>query len=149
MLFFLTAILTHLCLLTIISRAEESFDCTGYEDDSFHPIYDADDCRHYWHCIYVDTVYMHAVRRVCPSGTEFDPILRQCETSSLVRILDDMTIDFLFLCTGRLYSTKIPTRSTNIDNNSSMEMAILKIIFSKTLENEYTQFSYNSSTSGI
>ena len=63
---------------------QDTFDCTGYEDDSFHPVYDADDCRHYWHCIYVDTVYMHAVKRVCPAGTEFDVTLKQCETSSLV-----------------------------------------------------------------
>ena len=86
MLFFLTISLTYLSLIRIIIHAEETFDCTGYEDDSYHPIYDADDCRHYWHCIYVDTVYMHAVRRVCPSGTEFDAILRQCETSELVSI---------------------------------------------------------------
>ena len=83
----LTFVCAYLCSTMIMIRSEDTFDCTGYEDDSFHPIYDADDCRHYWHCIYVDTVYMHAVRRVCPSGTEFDPILRQCETSSLVSII--------------------------------------------------------------
>lgn len=71
-------------LLTIFIRAEDTFDCTGYEDDSYHPVYDADDCRHYWHCIYVNTVYMHAVKRVCPAGTEFDNALRQCETASQV-----------------------------------------------------------------
>jgi len=71
--------------ITII-HSQDTFDCTGYEDDSYHPIYDADDCRHYWHCIYVNTVYMHAVKRRCPAGTEFDAKLRQCETSSLVNI---------------------------------------------------------------
>ncbi|CAF0732336.1 unnamed protein product [Adineta steineri] len=70
--------------LIMIIHGEDTFDCTGYEDDSYHSIYDADDCRHYWHCIYVDTVYMHAVKRVCPAGTEFHATLRQCETSSLV-----------------------------------------------------------------
>ncbi|CAF1048884.1 unnamed protein product [Rotaria sordida] len=68
----------------LIIHADDTFDCTGYEDDSYHPIYDADDCRRYWHCIYVNTVYMHAVKRVCPAGTEFDATLRKCETASLV-----------------------------------------------------------------
>jgi hypothetical protein len=67
-------------------HGEDTFDCTGYDDDSYHPIYDAGDCRHYWHCIYVNTVYMHAVKRSCPAGTEFDAALRQCETSSQVKI---------------------------------------------------------------
>lgn len=75
-----------LYIVILIIHGEDSFDCAGYEDDSYHPIYDADDCRHYWHCIYVNTVYMHAVRRVCPAGTEFDVNLRKCETSSLVSI---------------------------------------------------------------
>ncbi|CAF0807118.1 unnamed protein product [Rotaria sp. Silwood1] len=73
-----------LFVLILIIHGEDTFDCTGYEDDSYHPIYDADDCRRYWHCIYVNTVYMHAVKRVCPAGTEFDATLRKCETSSLV-----------------------------------------------------------------
>ncbi len=75
-----------LFLLSTIIYAEDTFDCTGYEDDSYHPVYDADDCRHYWHCIYVNTVYVHAVKRVCPAGTEFDVALRQCETASEVNI---------------------------------------------------------------
>ncbi|CAF0807696.1 unnamed protein product [Adineta ricciae] len=73
-----------LSMMINLHYGQDAFDCTGYEDDSFHPVYDADDCRHYWHCIYVDTVYMHAVKRVCPAGTEFDVTLKQCETSSLV-----------------------------------------------------------------
>ncbi len=75
-----------LFMIIIIIHGEDKFDCTGYEDDSYHPVYDADDCRHYWHCIYVNTVYMHAVKRVCPAGTEFDVALRKCETSSEVNI---------------------------------------------------------------
>jgi hypothetical protein len=75
-----------LFILPTIIHSENTFDCTGHEDDSYHPIYDADDCRHYWHCIYVNTVYMHAVKRICPAGTEFDPELRKCETSSLVNV---------------------------------------------------------------
>lgn len=79
------AFVLTLLLMTGMVVGQDQFDCTGYEDDSYHPILDADDCRHYWHCIYVNTVYMHAVRRVCPAGTEFDAHLRQCETSTLVR----------------------------------------------------------------
>ncbi|CAF1531951.1 unnamed protein product [Rotaria magnacalcarata] len=76
--------LQSLFLMIILIHGEDSFDCTGYEDDSYHPIFDADDCRRYWHCIYVDTVYMHAVKRVCPAGTEFDATLKKCETSGQV-----------------------------------------------------------------
>jgi hypothetical protein len=83
----LIVVFLQILFITItIIHSQDTFDCTGYEDDSYHPIYDADDCRHYWHCIYVNTVYMHAVKRSCPAGTEFDAKLRQCETSSLVNI---------------------------------------------------------------
>lgn len=75
-------------IINIFIHGEDFFDCTGHEDDSFHPVYDAEDCRRYWHCIYVDTVYMHAVKRVCPAGTEFDSALRKCETSALVCVYD-------------------------------------------------------------
>jgi hypothetical protein len=84
----------ELFVLILVVHGEDTFDCTGHADDSYHPIYDTDDCRHYWHCIYVDTVYMHAVRRVCPSGTEFHAILRQCETSSLVSIVMIFACDY-------------------------------------------------------
>jgi hypothetical protein len=71
-------------LFVIIIHGEDTFDCTGYEDDSFHPMYNTNDCRYFWHCIYVDTVYMRAIKRICPAGTEFDIRLNQCEVSSLV-----------------------------------------------------------------
>ena len=74
-----------LSVLVVSLDAEDLFDCTGYADDSHHPIFDARDCRSYWHCVYVDTVYMRAVKRRCPAGTEFDVNLRQCEIASLVR----------------------------------------------------------------
>lgn len=142
----LTLSWTTVCLFLMI-RAEDTFDCTGYEDDSFHPIYDADDCRHYWHCIYVDTVYMHAVRRVCPSGTEFDSVLRQCETSSLVsssafrRRIRKVFFDFL---SGHLCTSEIAPWTTNEYDDSSMEMAILSIVLSQTLENNDGHFVHHS-----
>lgn len=77
-------ILLEIFFLQIYS--EDTFDCTGYEDDSFHPMYNSNNCRYYWHCIYVDSVYMKAVKRVCPAGTEFDSRLNECEISSLVGI---------------------------------------------------------------
>jgi hypothetical protein len=71
--------------LAVSRDVQDLFDCTGYADDSYHPIFDATDCQHYWHCVYVDTVYMRAVKRRCPAGTEFDVHLGQCEIASLVR----------------------------------------------------------------
>ena len=141
-----------LFLVIIIIDGERTFDCTGYEDDSYHPIYDAGDCRHYWHCIYVNTVYMHAVKRVCPAGTEFDPTLRKCETSSLVNI-----DNFIFLdknisnesFSGRLHTSDITFYAKENFNYKSMEMEIFKIIITKTLENNTTTFYENKTTSYI
>ncbi|CAF1367153.1 unnamed protein product [Adineta steineri] len=67
--------------------SEDTFDCTGYEDDSFHPMYNTDNCRYYWHCIYVDTVYMRAIKRSCPAGTEFNNELKECEIPSSVNCI--------------------------------------------------------------
>lgn len=80
----LSILIFILLLLPIEIYSDDEFDCTDYEDDSFHPVYNANDCQHYWHCIYVDTSYMRAVKRKCPAGTEFDIRLRVCEISSLV-----------------------------------------------------------------
>jgi hypothetical protein len=82
----LLSIVVFLQFFFIQLYGEDTFDCTNHKDDSYHPMSDADNCRHYWHCIYVDTVYMRAVKRVCPAGTEFDIGLRECEISSLVSI---------------------------------------------------------------
>jgi hypothetical protein len=82
----LSVIIIFIQILFIEIYSENTFDCTGYEDDSFHPMYNTDNCRYYWHCIYVNTVYMRAVKRVCPAGTEFDVRLKECEISSLVSI---------------------------------------------------------------
>ncbi len=76
---------------------EDTFDCTGYENDSVHPMYGTKDCRYYWQCIYVDTDYMRAVKRVCPAGTEFDIRLKECEVASLVsmEILQNQSNEFI------------------------------------------------------
>lgn len=71
---------------------EDTFDCTGYENNSFHPISNVNHCRYYWHCIHIDNVHTKAIKRVCPTGTEFDIRLNECEISSLVS-----TIIFLLL----------------------------------------------------
>ncbi|CAF3784061.1 unnamed protein product [Rotaria sp. Silwood1] len=79
------SIVIFIKILFIQIYSQDTFDCTGYEDDSFHPIYNTNDCRYYWHCIYVGTKYMRAVKRACPAGTEFDVRLKECEISSLVK----------------------------------------------------------------
>ncbi|CAF3243697.1 unnamed protein product [Rotaria sp. Silwood2] len=79
------SIVIFILILFIQIYSEDTFDCTGYEDDSFHPIYNTNDCRYYWHCIYVGTKYMRAVKRACPAGTAFDFRLKECELSSSVK----------------------------------------------------------------
>lgn len=66
--------------------SEETFDCTGYEEDSFHPISNGNDCRSYWHCVHVDTVHMQAVKRICPLGTGFDFQSNQCQWMNAVSV---------------------------------------------------------------
>ncbi len=73
-----------LAILFLQISSEDTFDCTGYDEDSFHPMYNRNDCRYYWHCIYVDTNYMRAIKRVCPAGTEFDIRVNECKISTLV-----------------------------------------------------------------
>ena len=73
-------------ILFLRISTEEIFDCTGHEDDSLHPMYNTNDCRSYWHCIYVDTVYMKAFKRICPAGTEFNRQTNQCALSSVINI---------------------------------------------------------------
>ena len=84
----LLSVVMFMELLSVEMYDEEAFDCTGHEDDSIHPISNGEDCRFYWQCIHVDTVYMRAVKRVCPAGTEFDVQMKECEISSVVSIDD-------------------------------------------------------------
>ncbi len=82
---------------------ENTFDCTGQKDDSFHPM--LNDCRFYWHCIFVDTVYMRAVKRVCPAGTKFDIRVNECEWANSV------SLEILFFFPGVKHSMHIQNRS--------------------------------------
>ena len=79
-------ILTFISIVFMRISSEETFDCTGYEEDSFHPISNAKDCRSYWHCVHVDTVHMQAVKRVCPVGTGFDFQSNQCQWMNAVSV---------------------------------------------------------------
>ena len=80
----IVTLMVSMLLMSIAS--EETFDCTGYEEDSFHPMSNRSDCRFYWHCVHVDTVHMQAVKRVCPLGTQFDFRLSQCEWINSVSV---------------------------------------------------------------
>ena len=77
-----TSVFLHAFLVTF--SADETFDCTGFDDESLHPVDRSDDCRDYWQCVFVDTAYMRAVKRLCPAGTLFDSDVRACEIDSLV-----------------------------------------------------------------
>lgn len=77
-------ILPFLSIVFMRISSEDHFDCTGYEEDSFHPVSNGNDCRLYWHCVHVDTVHMQAVKRVCPSGTGFDFQSNQCQWMTAV-----------------------------------------------------------------
>lgn len=79
-----TIITLIISILLMRIASEEIFDCTGYEEDSFHPMSNRNDCRFYWHCVHVDTVHMQAVKRACPPETEFDFRTSQCEWANSV-----------------------------------------------------------------
>lgn len=74
------------------------FDCTGKQDEGH---YEHQDCRKYWHCLYVGTVFQSALERKCPIGTMYHPVQRQCEISISVKINLDFSINkilyFFFL----------------------------------------------------
>jgi hypothetical protein len=57
------------------------FTCTDKEDESYHEHLD---CRKYWHCLYVGTIFQSALERRCPIGTMFHPIYKKCEISTMV-----------------------------------------------------------------
>ncbi|CAF1475627.1 unnamed protein product [Adineta ricciae] len=97
----ITTILS-LYLLTSEIHGEDTFDCTGHEDDSLHPMINVEDCRYYWHCIFVDTVYVRAVKRKCPAGTEFDSNLKECEIANSVNCIK----------TQSTHTTRIDTTTT-------------------------------------
>lgn len=71
---------------------EMKFSCNDKEDEGH---YVHQDCRKYWHCLYVGTVFEAALERKCPAGTMFHPIQRACEISSMVFLLLNNTHNFL------------------------------------------------------
>lgn len=59
------------------------FSCTDKEDEGH---YEHTDCKKYWHCLYVGTIFENALERKCPIGTMFHPIERVCEISTMVSL---------------------------------------------------------------
>lgn len=57
------------------------YSCAGKEDEGH---YEHSDCKKYWQCLYVGTIFETAVERKCPIGTMFHPIERVCEISTMV-----------------------------------------------------------------
>lgn len=57
------------------------YSCAGKEDEGH---YENADCKKYWQCLYVGTIFETAVERKCPIGTMFHPIERVCEISTMV-----------------------------------------------------------------
>lgn len=57
------------------------YSCAGKEDEGH---YENQDCKKYWQCLYVGTIFETAVERKCPVGTMFHPIERVCEISTMV-----------------------------------------------------------------
>ena len=99
-------------ILFIEICSEDTFNCSNFEDNSLHPLYHKNDCRHYWHCIHVGTEYMRAVKRICPAGTEFNARIKKCEISSLVCIdvffffivVELYSCTFERICIGKLFA---------------------------------------------
>lgn len=60
------------------------YSCTGKEDEGH---YEHSDCKKYWQCLYVGTIFETAVERKCPVGTMFHPIERVCEISTMVGLI--------------------------------------------------------------
>jgi hypothetical protein len=63
------------------STASGSFSCSDKEDDRH---YEHEDCKKYWHCLYVGSIFQTALERKCPPGTMFHPLLSTCELSTIV-----------------------------------------------------------------
>ncbi|RNA31635.1 hypothetical protein BpHYR1_045900 [Brachionus plicatilis] len=60
------------------------YSCSNRQDEGH---YVHKDCRKYWHCLYVGTVFEEALERKCPAGTMFHPIQRTCEMSPMLNCL--------------------------------------------------------------
>jgi len=64
-----------------IKKKPSEFSCSNKEDEGHYEHYD---CKKYWHCLYVGTIFENALERKCPIGTMFHPIERVCEISTMV-----------------------------------------------------------------
>ena len=65
----------------VSNRKKSKYSCADKEDDGH---YEHVDCKKYWHCLYVGTIFEYALERKCPVGTMFHPIQRVCEISTVV-----------------------------------------------------------------
>lgn len=64
---------------------DEKYSCRHKQDEGY---YVHKNCRKYWHCLYVGTVFEEALERKCPAGTMFHPIQRNCEMSPTVLLVN-------------------------------------------------------------
>lgn len=81
--------------VTMASKKKSKYSCRDKEDEGH---YEHVDCRKYWHCLYVGTIFETALERKCPIGTMFHPIERLCEISTMVDIYNFLlTICFQLL----------------------------------------------------
>jgi hypothetical protein len=67
--------------LAAANRKTFKYSCSGKEDEGH---YEHPDCKKYWQCLYVGTIFESALERKCPIGTMFHPIERICEISTMV-----------------------------------------------------------------
>ena len=63
------------------TKKSSKYSCRDKEDEGH---YVHVECRKYWHCLYVGTIFEYALERKCPVGTMFHPVERVCEISTMV-----------------------------------------------------------------
>jgi hypothetical protein len=71
--------------VTELPISATTFSCSDKEDDQH---YEHLDCKKYWHCLYVGSIFQTALERKCPPGTMFHPISSTCELSTIVTDLE-------------------------------------------------------------
>jgi hypothetical protein len=71
-------------LTTSTKKTPDNY-CDDKEDDG---LYENENCKKYWHCLYVGTIFQSAVERKCPIGTMFHPLIGQCEISTVVSLIN-------------------------------------------------------------
>ena len=63
------------------TKRAEKLDCTDKQDEGH---YEHPDCKKYWQCLYVGTIFQNSLERKCPIGTMFHPVQHSCEISTSV-----------------------------------------------------------------